>query len=152
MITLFKKEKFDGMLKIKIKLENSNRCEEIPAIIDSGFSGGLRLPKNLLGRVSAAKTDHKIFCMSKGEIDPMQYDLYSLWFQIVDRNGESVDVSSSQVHFQGKDYAVLGLHFIRKNHCLLAIDGPNQTFSFGFYNSDYVIAQKKSQKIHNIFA
>lgn len=119
-------------LIIKVKLDDNHIQEKtVPALVDTGFSGGVRLPLELENdRIMFLQPAGVVSSLThKGVTDNTLHPKYSLWFQIIDQNGQKVDAGSWYVYFDGLKYAVIGMDFILDSQGLFAVNGETNTFS-----------------------
>lgn len=105
----------------------------LPAHIDTGFSGGVRLPEELPKQdiqFLRLTGDHVGPWMREGKKGEQVFDQYSLLFGILNEKRIPIMVTSENVFFAGKEYALLGLDFLRECNGEIKVHGGSQVFTF----------------------
>lgn len=144
MPIIFKDEHLNGkhvwidvILDIMVKSKRIYKKEIIPTLVDTGFSGGLRLPEeyspfnNCDIRVQNLKDNGEIeYLEHEGVRDYTPIKKYSLKFKILDQSKNEIEAASTHVFFKGRRYALLGMDFIIDMKSKFEVDGGNENFSF----------------------
>ncbi len=129
----------DVVLNIIDKSSGKYEKVNVPTLVDTGFSGGLRLPKIYAPTDECDKSIQ--FLKINGMVPPRKHagktnreplKKYSLWFKILDQSKKEVDAASTHVFFYGEEYAVLGMDFIIDWKSKLDVNGIDRNFSFSF--------------------
>ncbi len=142
-------------LRIPVQVNGGVEWEDLPAMIDTGFDGGLVLPLSLRDRIPdpeyKRRRADRIPVQGKRKDNP----LYSVDFQILTQNENGVLARSECTRFLEREYGLIGMDFLKKNDGVVAVDGANQLLSFAAYLSDnddrWGHWQDRCRQIHQIF-
>jgi hypothetical protein len=99
---------------------------EIPAIVDTGFDGGVVLPAELRSQLRFVYMSGLETLIPFGGRDPITVQRYSTLLRVVNDGAYSEDIPSDQVYFLRTRTALVGMHFLLG--WLLTLDGPDKCF------------------------
>ena len=160
------KNPFKKMLKLMLEVDFINyKCglkPTIDAYIDTGFTGGIRLPIEYEGNLrfsniiySEDGLPNKMTFTREGKQEDKSYILYDACLRIYNQNNIPIDVYSGFVIYKGMGYALIGMDFLYQCGSLFTLDIPNSKFSFstheGIQGKKWSFPRWKCRRAHDVF-
>ncbi len=156
MNALFHRATFKNNPSIQIELSRKNheimQPIQIQTIIDTGFSGGLRLPEEYKNQIEFSRISGYVERLFHCGQVLKRVPKYSLEFKILNQNNQPITVFSDYVLFMGNEYALLGMDFLMDYQCLFVIEGIFQMFSLEYFKNKPQEGRLRCKQMHELFS